>query len=135
MLVVVVEWCCVAGLGWGTLVGAVLGGGLWLLGWHMFQRPFHSSLLIIIMAVLFVGMMVTYFLRCECTAHTGYSSSLSFHMESKVDYTKFLVTHTFVCIFYKFLHMYIFVYCCFWFVFCTSMCIGLLLMYIFHVKL
>ncbi|KAG0725594.1 Transmembrane 7 superfamily member 3 [Chionoecetes opilio] len=51
------------GLGWGTLVGAVLGGALWLVGWHRFRRPFHSSLLLIIMAVLFVGMMATYFLR------------------------------------------------------------------------
>ncbi|KAK8375469.1 hypothetical protein O3P69_008361 [Scylla paramamosain] len=59
------------GLGWGTLVGAVIGGALWLVGWHMFQRPFHSSLLIIVMAVLFVGMMVTYFLRFAISPKTS----------------------------------------------------------------
>lgn len=57
---------CITGLGWGTLVGAVAGGALWLVGWHKFRRPFHSALLIIIMTVFFVGMIVTYFLRCEC---------------------------------------------------------------------
>lgn len=50
-------------LGFGTLVGALLGGVLWLIAWHRFQRPFHSSLLLIIMNVIFVGMVVTYFLR------------------------------------------------------------------------
>ncbi|XP_042877536.1 transmembrane 7 superfamily member 3-like [Penaeus japonicus] len=50
-------------LGLGTLVGALLGGILWLIAWHRFQRPFHSSLLLIIMNVIFVGMVVTYFLR------------------------------------------------------------------------
>nr|XP_053628280.1 transmembrane 7 superfamily member 3-like [Cherax quadricarinatus] len=50
-------------LEWGTLVGALAGGVLWLIGWHKFQRPFHSSLLIIVMAVIFVGMIITYFLR------------------------------------------------------------------------
>lgn len=53
----------ITGLGWGTLVGAVICGVLWLIGWHKFKRPFHSSLLIIVMNVIFVGMVVTYFLR------------------------------------------------------------------------
>lgn len=61
----------ITALGWGTLVGAVIGGVLWLVGWHMFQRPFHSSLLIIVMAVLFVGMMVTYFLRFAISPKTS----------------------------------------------------------------
>ncbi|KAK4292696.1 hypothetical protein Pmani_034553 [Petrolisthes manimaculis] len=50
-------------LGWGTLVGAVLGGILWLLVWHKFRRPFHSALLIIVMTIIFVGMTVTFFIR------------------------------------------------------------------------
>ncbi|XP_042205664.1 transmembrane 7 superfamily member 3-like [Homarus americanus] len=53
----------IIGLEWGTLIGAVAGGIVWLIGWHKFQRPFHSSLLIIVMTVIFVGMVVTYFLR------------------------------------------------------------------------
>nr|XP_045582776.1 transmembrane 7 superfamily member 3-like [Procambarus clarkii] len=53
----------ITALGWGTLVGAIAGGTLWLVGWHKFQRPFHSSLLIIVITVIFVGMVVTHFLR------------------------------------------------------------------------
>lgn len=61
----------ITGLGWGTLVGAVLGGSLWLLAWHKFRRPFHSALLIIVMTVFFVGMIVTYFLRFAVSPKTS----------------------------------------------------------------
>ncbi|XP_068227180.1 transmembrane 7 superfamily member 3-like [Palaemon carinicauda] len=73
-----VENASIDGLGWGTLLGAVLGGIGWLLAWHKFQRPFISALLITIMNVVLIGMFVTYFLRYAVDPSTNMAAFVVF---------------------------------------------------------
>ncbi|XP_064084874.1 LOW QUALITY PROTEIN: transmembrane 7 superfamily member 3-like [Macrobrachium nipponense] len=73
-----VQNASIDGLGWGTMLGAVLGGIGWLMFWHRFQRPFHSALLIIIMNVIFVGMVITYFLRYAVDPNTNMAAFVVF---------------------------------------------------------
>ncbi|KAK7075295.1 hypothetical protein SK128_000886 [Halocaridina rubra] len=57
-------------LGWGALIEALAGGISWLMLWHKLHRHFFSALLIIMLNVIFVGMVVTYFLKYAVNPNT-----------------------------------------------------------------